>query len=123
MPGKKKATERNPWEVDFIRCELDKSSKELLHKWDVKGELTFDTISKLIDDGYKLTISKDSANDSVGAWLTSPKSPSGERQQCLGARGPDVFGAMRTIVFKHSIILEGDWGSIASNNGGDKQWG
>lgn len=123
MTKKTKEAERNPWEVDFVRCELDKTMKEKLKNWDVKGELTYDAIERLISDGYKLTVTGNRDNGSVGAWLTSPKDPGGKRQQCLGARGPSLFGAMRAIVFKHSIILDGNWDASIDASGSADVWG
>lgn len=121
MP-KKAADKRPSWEADFINCNLDKAAKEQLLKWDLKGEQTFDVISKLIDDGYKLSISADKSHDCVGAYLTSPDRGDGTRKSVLSARGPDLFGSLRAIAFKHSIILSGDWGN-EHGDWGDGAWG
>lgn len=123
MTKQTKKTERNPWEVDFVRCELDKTMKEKLKNWDVKGETTYDAIERLISDGFKLTITGNRDNGSVGAWLTSPKSSDEKRQQCLGARGPSFFGALRAIVFKHSVILDGNWDESVDASGSADVWG
>lgn len=123
MPKKTQPAQRNSWEVDFVNVSLAKDQKENLKKWDIKGELTFDNVTRMIDDGYKLSISADKAHDCVGAYLTSPSSPNGERKRCLSSRGPDFFGALRALMFKHLIILEGDWGSAAESGEQLDQWG
>lgn len=109
--------------VDWVRCELTVQTREQLFKFDVKGEATFDTISKLVDDGYKLSVSSDKIHNCVGAYLTSPTNPTNGRKQCLSGRGPDVFGALRAVIFKHSVVLAGDWGDIETNDSPASRWG
>lgn len=121
--SKKSDPKRASWEVDFVNVNLSKVQKEELFKWDVKGEVTFDAISRLVDDNYKLSISSDKAHDCVGAYLTSPAGPNGGRKQCLGARGPDFFGALRALAFKHLIVLEGDWGELDNTPDATDRWG
>lgn len=123
MAQKSKSSARPSWEADFVSCELSKETKEQLKKWDVKGELTFDLVSKLVDDGYKLSISADKSHDCVGAYLTSPSSVDGSRKRILSARGPDLFGALRAIAFKHAIVLEGEWGNVDNKYDPQDSWG
>jgi|SRR6185369_12702437 hypothetical protein len=123
MATKQKQTTRNSWEVDFVNVVLSKEQKQQLMKWDVKGEVTFDVIAKLVTDGFKLSISADKAHDCVGAYLTTARSSDGVRQQCLSARGPDFFGALRALVFKHAIILDGDWGAVENDGEAGSVWG
>lgn len=123
MASKSSSVKRNDWEVDFVNVNLSKDQKEQLFKWDVKGEATFDVISRLIDDQFKLSISSDKAHDCVGAFLTTPNPSDGSRKRCLGARGPDFFGALRALAFKHSIVLEGDWGELDNNSSPVDRWG
>lgn len=123
MVKKTQAAARNTWEVDFVNVSLSKEQKENLKRWDVKGELTFDQVTKLVDDGYKLSISADKAHDCVGAYLTTPPDVAGTRKRCLSSRGPDFFGSLRALMFKHLIILDGDWGSAAESGEHLDQWG
>jgi hypothetical protein len=123
MASKQAKVARNSWEVDFVNVSLSKEQKLEVAKWDVKGEVTFDIITKLVDDGFKLSISADKAHDCVGAYLTEGPNSSGNRKRCLSARGPDFFGALRSLVFKHSIILEGDWGDIENTPVAGDRWG
>lgn len=123
MAQKSSKSSKNSWEVDFVDCLLSKEQKDALIKWDVKGETTFDVITRLIDDGYKLSVVSDKAHDCVLASLTERGELGGIRKRCLPARGPDFFGALRSLVYKHSIVLDGDWGALANNNDGDQRWG
>lgn len=124
MPrGKPGKASRPAWEVDFVSVELSKEQKKLVQSFDEDLSITMDTITTLVGEGYKLTCSGDKAHDCVAVYLTSPKSPDGARQQCLGARGPDLLNAMRAIVYKHSVILEGEWGTLENNYDPSSQWG
>jgi hypothetical protein len=114
---------RNSWEVDFISVELGKEQKDMLRKWDVDGSLTSDAITRLVADGFKLSVWGDKAHDCCGATLTSPKGDGVARQKCLSARGPDFFGALKSVAFKHLIVLDGDWGTLENNSDPDSRWG
>lgn len=123
MATKQKQANRPSWETDFVNVSLSKPQKEQLQKWDIKGEVTFDTITRLVADGYKLSISADKSHDCVGAYFTEPNNVSGARRRCLSARGPDFFGALRSLAFKHCIVLEGDWGEVDNASDPTDQWG
>jgi hypothetical protein len=114
---------RPSWEVDWVRCELSKEQKEMLRKWDVKYERTVDVVTRLVSDGFKLTVWGDKSHDCVGVSLTTPKGEGGARQQCLSARGPDFLGALKAAAYKHSVVLEGDWGTLDNTGDPDSQWG
>ena len=123
MVKKYSESKRPSWEVDFVNVELGKEQKEMLRKWDVKYERTFDQIARLVADGFKLSVWGDKAHDCCGATLTSPKSTDGTRQKCLSARAPDFINALKALVFKHEIVLEGDWANLDNNPDPDSQWG
>lgn len=118
-----KKDNRKSWEVDFVAVELSKVQKDQLKKWDTEGDLTSDAITRLVSDGFKLSVWGDKSHDCVGATLTSPKSSTSERQKCLSARGPDFFGALKAVAFKHLIVLDTDWGSLGNNADPDDVWG
>jgi len=123
MASKSKQPLRNSWEVDFVNVSLSKEQKAEVAKWALKGEVSFDTITRMVDDGFKLSFSADKAHDCVGAYLTEGPSASGARKRCLSARGPDFFGALRSLIFKHSIILEGEWGDVENTPVAGDRWG
>jgi len=123
MAAKSKQTTRNSWEVDFVNVSLAKEQKAALAKWDTSGEITSDTITRLVADGYKLSISADKAHDCCGAYLTGPASSDGARKRCLSARGPDFFSSLKALAFKHIVVLDADWGDKSENGEQLDQWG
>ena len=121
--AQQKSAKRPSWEVDFISVELSKEQKVELRKWDPKFERTVDVVTKLVSDGYKLSLWGDKSHDCVGSTLTSPKREDGKRQQCLSARGPDFLNALKSLAYKHEIVLDGDWGALDNSADPDGQWG
>ena len=123
MSKQPKSSTRNSWEVDFVNVSLSKEQKLLLMKWDSTGELTSDAITRLVQDGYKLSISADKAHDCVGAYLTEGSIVAGGRKRCLGARGPDFFGALKALAYKHLIVLATEWGELDNTADPNSSWG
>lgn len=123
MASKKSGTGRAAWEVDFVNCELSKEERDAVSKWDVKYEVTFDTVARMVADGFKLSVTADRKHDCSIATFTSPKGDAGVRQQCLTARGPDFYGAIRCLVYKHAIVLEGEWGEVGNSIDASSKWG
>jgi len=119
----KKKDGRAAWEVDFISVELSKEQKDQLRKWDVKYELTIDAISRLVSDGYKFSAWGDKAHDCVGVTLTSPQLEGHAHKLCISARGPQFLDALRAIAYKHLIVLDGSWSTLANNADPDSSWG
>jgi hypothetical protein len=85
-------------------------------------EQTFSILERLVVDGYKLSIWNDANHDSFGASITSPKGSGKDRSKCLTGRGPDFFGALRSVAYKHQILLDGDWSKRGEWEAGQSQW-
>lgn len=123
MAKKQSSNSSSGWNVSFVRCELDSADKDALLKYDPKGTESWDVIARLIDDGYKLSVSADKAHSAVGAYLTSPKGSEGAAQFCLSARGPDIFSAFRALAYKHAIKLDRNWANGTSPDWDTGSWG
>jgi hypothetical protein len=108
---KQKKVEVQPWEVQFVQCELGKDDKDRLEKWDTGAAETIVILERLVQDGFKLSVWGDKLHDCCGASITEPVRESGDRKRCLTGRGPDFIGAMRAVAYKHAIMLDGDWGN------------
>ena len=118
-----KTASRKDWEVDFAHVELSSADKAELAKFDVKLEQTFDYLSRLSLDGWKLSMVHDQRNDCCIASITSPKTEGSGRQVCLSARGPDMLQGMRVLAYKCIVILDGDMSSLLSTSEARSQWG
>jgi len=122
MP-KAPGTKKNAWDVDFVQLELSAQDKESLSKWDVKYEQTFDCLSRVSLDGWKMSFTYDGRNDCTIAALTSPKPEGAGHPICFTARGPDLLSSMRAIAFKIVVILDGDLSSLSGTAQSRSRWG
>jgi len=120
---KKPVAKSTGWEVQFVQCELDKSTKETVKKWDVKYEATLDGFERLITEGYKVSISRDKYHDCVGVFMTMPDGSHPSHGYCLSARAPGILDAIKVLVYKHFQILDGDWGTINNQPQSRDSWG
>lgn len=116
-------TKRKDWEVDFVHLELSSQDKLDLAKFDAKFEASFDCLSRLSLDGWKISFVHDSRNDCCIASITSPKVAGGERQVCLSARGPDLMQSMRVMCYKVVVLLDGDLTTLKATSESRGQWG
>jgi hypothetical protein len=122
MPTKKPKTS-SEWTSIFVRCDLDKDTKEQVKKMDPKYEATLDGLDQLLHDGYKVSFSPDKYHDCCGCFISHPDPAHKNHGQCLTARGPDFLGAAKVAVFKHFTILDGDWGTPVDQKDQRDEWG
>lgn len=108
----------------FVSCDLDKALKEQSKVWvNENREALGEKSEALVTDGYKISLSMDRIHDCFQASATCTDSESEDYGFCLTARAPDVWSALGVLLFKHYVVLEGDWASReATATKGDK-WG
>lgn len=124
MATKKPAPAKvSAWDSTFVRCEMDKATKDKVKNWDPKYEQTIDGLERMVMDGYKVSIAFDRYNDCVGVFCTIPEVTAGNHGWCLTARGPDTLAALKVLVFKHYTILDGVWTSEVSQAASKDAWG
>jgi hypothetical protein len=123
MAAKKSVDKRPDWQTDFVQCELTKEMKNELRTFDVGATKSFEFLTGAIDDGYKFSASFDKAHDCIAVFLTETKAPDGRRKMCLSARASNLANALRALFFKHSVILEGDWGASGGQDDTGERWG
>lgn len=106
--AKQKATD-DGWK-GFVQCELNEQQKIAVKRLrdENMGQCWTDYLS-LTGELYKLSQSYDTYNDAfvVSATCKDPKDKN--MGLTLSARGGSLEGAVASFVYKHSIILEGDW--------------
>lgn len=123
MAKKSAAASRPDWQTDFVQCELTKEMKNELAKFDVGAVASFAFLTGAINDGYKFSANFDKAHDCVAVFLTETTALDGRRKRCLSARASNLENALRALYYKHSVILEGDWGSAGEPDDTGERWG
>jgi hypothetical protein len=97
------------YDVQFVRCELDKATKEQVKSWDSKYERTFDGLARLIDAGYKVSLAHDNYHDCCAAFCTMSDKSHDHNGFCLTARGPNILDVLKVLIFKHYNVLGEHW--------------
>lgn len=107
VAAKKKSA--NSWK-GFIDCELTTEDKYLLKTTDATHDYPpLPTITKLVEDGYKFSLSFDKKNDTYIASLTDQDFASPTEGYTLTGRGGEPIKAITALLFKHFIKLEDGW--------------
>lgn len=119
----KKPQKVSEWTALFVKCDLDKETKEHVKTWDPKFTATFDGLDRLLSDGYKVSFSPDKYHDCVGCFISNADVTHKHHGLILSARGPDWLAAAKVAVFKHFTILQENWGTPVDQRDQRDEWG
>lgn len=96
----------------FLDVALDAEMKADFRSRKYEAEDLFGELDRLIDDDYKLSVSKNKNGGGTQVFL-AVNDPSKEYAgYLLSARGPDSETAVAVLLYKHLIVLEGDWANV-----------
>jgi len=128
MPRGKKDKKTNPDWLGFVQCDLDTEKKRQFSAW-LETETTVATLwermVELCESGYKCSFT---FNENTGAWTCSlsgtVSAPENSQGYALTARAGDVNRALGALIYKHDVVLGGDWSkgkptAIQNRNDGD----
>ncbi len=92
--------------VNYVLSEADKAEYK---KWDVDDHDLWLAMSSDLMSGYKLSVSYNKQNDTFTATYMCNDTDSPNVGYCLSAFAPDWYNAVRSLVFKHNIVLDCVW--------------
>lgn len=93
----------------FIDLKLTAEDKEQFGKWSEEFQWTF--LDDVLADEMKVSFSFDDTTDTYLCSLTSVKHAGSGLRCVLTARADTWERAAMLALFKHFILLDGDWGS------------
>jgi hypothetical protein len=99
--------------AQFVQLELTEEQSKELKATIVTGDGILEQMEKMIDDGYKFTIKYDSYGDCIGAWCQPTDEGSANSGYILTGRGTSASKAVKQLLYKHHVLLQGDWGTHA----------
>lgn len=108
MPAK--GREQSSW-VGFVDIKLTNEEKEQFSAWDVNDEDLWIIFEDVIRTGHKVAVTYNKQNDNFVASFTGLEANKTNAGYTLSAFAPNWYAAVRVLVFKHSMILEGDFGN------------
>lgn len=103
--------------LGYLRCDLGKSDREPFRQWmEAQSEAgILDELVKLLDSGYLLKVG--SGKEGPQASLSACDTGKGWDGYVLTAFAGDNREAMGLLVYKHHILLEGDWSNAMASGG------
>lgn len=101
----------------FVNVDLTADQKTAVKALALDASAVWAVIFDLVDGGYKLTITYDRANGAYVVSMTAKAAQDVNAGLTLTARGGSVQGACASFVYKHSVVLEGDWTSVGVAGG------
>ena len=117
-----KGAAKAPWK-GFVNCEMNAARKEQFKMWTPKVDDIETAIQECLSPGYKLSFSLDTYHDAyqVSWFCSAPADPNAG--WCLTARASSIGKAFVVLLFKHSVVLEGDWTSASPLDEGEDSIG
>lgn len=101
-------TNQSTWK-GFIECKFTESEKEAFAQWDVHDEDVFVLLSEAVVAGHKLSLTFNKQSETFVASFTGNEGAGKHEGYTLSAYAGDWYLAVRAIVFKHAVLLAGDW--------------
>lgn len=97
----------------FVTCELNAERKKQFKESWAGHDVSWLILDETVTPGYKISFSIDQYHNcaQVSWYCSDPKDQNAG--WCLTARGPDFSTALSVLLFKHTVVLEGDWTSAA----------
>jgi len=109
-----RSTKAERWnEARFVQLELTDEQAKSLKATQVSADEIFAQMEKMIDDGYKFTIKFDGYGDCIGAWCQAATPDGPNSGIILTGRGSSAAKALKQLLYKHHVLLDGDW-SVAA---------
>lgn len=110
--AKKKDQQQIPWR-GFKDVRLTDAQRDAYEHWDIHDGDVYELCAAAVAGGFKFTCSYNHSNDTYTATLTGQAGcPDAAKGYSMSAFAPAWYDAVRTLMFKHEAILEGDWSKI-----------
>jgi hypothetical protein len=104
----------------YIDCILSKEQKDDWKSRVYSDTEILDAFERLEDSGYRLGCSWDEYNECYSATLSPTDSNDPNAGYILTGRGRDARGAASQLLYKHLIVLDGDWQDVPNHS--RKDW-
>lgn len=113
----KARAEQDGWK-GFVNVDLTDAQKAVVKSMRADIQKCWTVVFDLVEGEYKLSLSLDAKNNAYVFSMTARRVKDVNHGLTLTSRGGTVEGAVASFVYKHSVVLEGDWTSAARRTGG-----
>ena len=121
--GKASGGQAQPSFLGFVDIPLSEADKASLDGLNFEPEDAFKFLEEMVEDGYKISISQDTAHSCYIATATGRNPNDPNYGYALSGRGADVVGGLASLAYKHVTLCQrGVWSNFTGNSSPSK-WG
>ena len=107
------STEKQQW-TTFVEISLAGHTREAIMEAVPDFDTVFNKSSELLQDGYRIAFSYNSANDAFTVSVTCRDDDSPNKGMTFTAFAGDWYTALQVALYKHYVVAEGDWNTISA---------
>jgi hypothetical protein len=104
-------------DVKFVQYELDVVQQKACKDHVVSPDEIFDSLLALCSDGYSVSVKYDGYSRAYAAFMQQRTEGGRNFGLILTGRGSSPFKAVKQLLYKHSVCLDGDWGEYVERDG------
>lgn len=93
----------------YVEYRFTDEDKKKFKEWLAAEDGTASAILKTIENDYRITLSYDDYNEAYQASISTKDDSSPNAGYVLVGRGADWYKALLQAVYKHYVIMRGDW--------------
>ncbi len=109
--------------IKFVDLELTSQQKDGFKEWNWDEADSLASIESMGVEGYKFGSRYDRTNGSWIVSITCAETSLPNFGWCLSARGRSFLHALAVVLYKHHIVLRGDWAAALPEDENDGGWG
>lgn len=108
---------------EFLNVSLSSDDKERLVQLAANGEFGHENVYDLVSQGYKISFSRDTKNNTFIASITDNGEKSPTYRKILTGRGSTSVDAWASVCYKHFYKLGEDWSTAVAPTELDSRFG
>lgn len=102
----------------YINLRIDPNERADFDGWQVEeGTNLSRYLAEAVVDGLKLSLTYDAENSSYIATFTGSGCGGDKARYCLSARSGELNEAINLLLYKHLVLLDGNWSSYRPATG------
>lgn len=108
---------------DYVPLSLSKNDKAEFMVWlQANTQPIPDLLHHLVTEGYKVSLSGDLTHDAFVASLSINDKDHMNYGLIMTGRGPDLSGALHMVAYKHWVMTDCDWRTVAPRPSTEDPW-
>lgn len=105
----------------FVNYVLSDADKTAFKDWDMDDHDLWQVLAACLQSGYKISATYNSQNDTYSATFMCRDVSLANAGLVLSSFAPDPYNAVKSLVFKHTVILDENWTDAAVKE--QSNWG